>query len=73
MLTRLANDPDIRWSGPVIRPVNLAELPQFDGAFACNASAVQSIASIDETVFGASDAFMDRLAGAMAVTPWEVL
>ena len=57
----------------VIRPVNLAELPQFDGAFACNASAVQSIASIDETVFGASDAFMDSLAGAMAVTPWEVL
>lgn len=25
--TRLANDPDIRWSGPVIRPVNLAAGP----------------------------------------------
>lgn len=27
LLTRLANDPDIRWSGPVIRPVNLAAGP----------------------------------------------
>jgi phage tail sheath protein FI len=27
VLTRLANDPDIRWSGPVIRPVNLPAGP----------------------------------------------
>lgn len=27
VLTRLASDPDIRWSGPVIRPVNLAAGP----------------------------------------------
>ena len=27
VLTRLANDPDIRWAGPAIRPVNLAAGP----------------------------------------------
>ena len=57
----------------VIRPVNLAELPQFEGAFACNAGTIQSIAAIDETGFSGSGACMDRLVATAAVTPWEVL
>ena len=57
----------------VVRPVNLAELPEFEGAFACNAGGIQSIATIDETVFGSTHGGMDRLEAAMGLTPWEVL
>ena len=59
--------------GQVTRPVNLSELPQFDGAFTCNAGGIQPIAGIDETVFSGSQAGMGQLLAAAAVAPWEVL
>ena len=57
----------------VVRPVNLAELPEFEGAFACNAGGIQSIAAVDETVFGSIQDGMDRLEAALALAAWEVL
>ena len=57
----------------IVRPVNLAELPEFEGAFACNAGGLQSIAAVDETVFGSIQDGMDRLEAALALGAWEVL
>ena len=57
----------------VIRPVRREELADFEGAFACNASGLQPIASIDETVFLTGHDGMVRLRAASALAPWEAL
>ena len=57
----------------MVQPVNLAELTEFDGAFACNASGIQSIAAIDEIEFRRSGDGMDKILAAAAFTPWEAL
>lgn len=57
----------------VVRPVRLQELPVFSGAFACNASGIQPIASIDETSFAIGHDWMARLRAASALAPWESL
>ena len=57
----------------VVRPVNLAELQGFEGAFACNASGIQSVAAIDEMVFGGSGRVMEPVRAAAASSPWEAL
>ena len=49
------------------------ELADFEGAFACNASGLQPIASIDETVFLTGHDGMVRLRAASALAPWEAL
>ena len=57
----------------VIRPVHGQELAGFEGAFACNASGLQPIASIDETEYSTSHDGMVRLRAASALAPWEAL
>ena len=57
----------------VVRPVRVEELAGFEGAFACNASGLQPIASIDETVFSTGHDGMVRLRAASALAPWEAL
>lgn len=57
----------------VVRPVRVQELQDFSGAFACNASGIQPIASIDETSLAIGHAWMARLRAAAAVPPWETL
>lgn len=57
----------------VVRPVHLAELAGFEGAFACNASGLQPIASIDEIDFATGHDGMVRLRAASALAPWEAL
>ncbi|MEO6519886.1 MAG: aminotransferase class IV family protein [Pseudoxanthomonas sp.] len=57
----------------VIRAVSLAEMPEFEAAFACNAGGIQPIAAIDETAFAAAHPGMAALRAAAALTPWEPL
>jgi branched-subunit amino acid aminotransferase/4-amino-4-deoxychorismate lyase len=57
----------------VVRTVRVEELVGFEGAFACNASGLQPIASIDETVFSTGHDGMVRLRAASALAPWEAL
>ena len=57
----------------VVRPVRVQELQAFSGAFACNASGIQPIASIDETSFDIGQDWMARLRAAAALAPWEAL
>jgi branched-subunit amino acid aminotransferase/4-amino-4-deoxychorismate lyase len=57
----------------VVRPVGLQEVQTFSGAFACNASGIQPIASIDEISFAAGQDWMARLRAASALPPWETL
>ena len=57
----------------LIRSVNLAEVPEFEAAFACNAGGIQPIAAIDETAFAAGHAGMAVLRAAAAMTAWEAL
>jgi branched-subunit amino acid aminotransferase/4-amino-4-deoxychorismate lyase len=57
----------------VTRPVFAAELPDFKGVFACNASGIQSIASIDEISFATGHDGMVRLSAASALARWETL
>ena len=64
---------DRRGVEQVIRPVRVAELPDFEGAFACNASGLQPIANIDEIPFATSHDGMVRLRAASALAPWEAL
>ncbi|HEY5970392.1 MAG TPA: aminotransferase class IV family protein [Pseudoxanthomonas sp.] len=56
-----------------VRPVRVVELADFEGAFACNASGIQPIASIDETSFVTVHDGMARLRAASALSPWEAL
>ena len=55
---------DRRGVEQVIRPVRVAELPDFEGAFACNAGGLQPIASIDEIPFATAHDGMVRLRAA---------
>ena len=57
----------------VVRPVLVQELQAFPGAFACNASGIQPIASIDETSFEIGHEWMARLRAAAALPRWEAL
>ena len=57
----------------VVRPVRVRELQAFTGAFACNASGIQPIAGIDETLFAIGHDWMARLRAAAALAPWEAL
>lgn len=57
----------------VIRPISLAEVPEFEAAFACNAGGIQPIAAIDETDLVAGHEGMAVLRAAAAMTPWEGL
>jgi branched-subunit amino acid aminotransferase/4-amino-4-deoxychorismate lyase len=59
--------------GQQVRPVSLAELAGFEGAFACNAGGIQPIAKIDETPFPAAYEGMARLRAAIAAPLWEAL
>ncbi len=57
----------------VIRPVSLAEMPEFEAAFACNAGGIQPIAAIDETAFVVAHPGMAALRAAAALAAWEPL
>ena len=57
----------------VVRPVRMQELQAFSGAFACTASGIQPIASINETSFEIGQDWMARLRAAAALAPWEAL
>lgn len=55
------------------RPVHRNEAGGLRGAFACNATGVQAIASIDGTVFLPDPQLLPRLQEALAQAPWENL
>lgn len=59
--------------GQVIREVRLPELADLQAAFACNASGVQLIASIDETVFVAHANLSGLLQKALQSQAWQSL
>ena len=57
----------------VMRPVHGVELAGFEGAFACNASGLQPMASIDGNTYSTCHDGMTRLRAACAQAPWEAL
>jgi len=54
----------------VTRSLGLPDLGTFDGAFACNASGLQSVAKIDETVFPDPRAGLTALRDTLASVAW---
>ena len=62
------------WGGePVVRPIGLADLGQFDAAIACNSAGVWPVGSVDEQVFPESAALCARAIEALAATRWDPL
>jgi 4-amino-4-deoxychorismate lyase len=62
------------WGGvPVVRPIGLADLGQFDAAIACNSAGVWSVGGIDEWVFPESEALCARAVGVLSATHWDPL
>lgn len=59
--------------GQAVRPVRLDELGSYQAAFASNASGIQQIASIDETVFSAPAQVAAMLGKAMQTQGWDPL
>jgi branched-subunit amino acid aminotransferase/4-amino-4-deoxychorismate lyase len=55
------------------RPVTLAQLAEFDGAVACNASGVWPVAAVGGHTFAGSEAFSEELKGLLAAIPWQPL
>lgn len=53
------------------RPVRLAEVGAFRGAFACNARGLQPVAAIDAVRYARDDASMDAVARALDAQPWQ--
>lgn len=61
----MADIPQVR------RPVHMADLASFSGAFACNAGGVWPLAAIDGVVFAESDGFSALMAGILQGRPWQ--
>lgn len=55
------------------RPVMLAEIGQFESAFAINARGVQAIAAIDDVVFSGDEDGLRLLQDALARQPWQAI
>ncbi len=56
-----------------VRPVGLAELGGFEGAFICNSRGQQPLASIDGRVFVPRPHALELLARALETQPWQAL
>lgn len=59
--------------GQSSRPVALAEIGQFESAFAINARGVQAIAAIDEVAFSSDENGLRLLQEALARQPWQAI
>ncbi|HEX7803992.1 MAG TPA: aminotransferase class IV family protein [Pseudoxanthomonas sp.] len=56
-----------------VREVRLQELMDFQVAFACNASGIQLIASVDETAFKDGAKLLELLEEALRSSPWQAI
>jgi len=56
-----------------VRPVGMAELGAFQGAFACNARGVRAIGDVGGHVFSGADDGAPVLEAALAACPWQPL